>query len=485
MYKALLIPLFFVGLSLFCACNDGFDDYSASPNDLLSFSTDTVAFDTIISTINTPYRLFKVYNRHSKALLISSVYLENGASSGFKINVDGHSGVAFQDIEIRGNDSIFVFVDAKPAQNHSDQPEYLQDYIVFVTNGVQQKVFLEASAQDAVIWKGHTFPAGYTILEGNKPYLIYDSLVVNEGTVLEIKEGVRFYMHNPAEIIVRGTVKARGTLEKPVVIRGDRFDNYLSEINYDQVPGQWGGVRFESNSYENEWEHVYIRNGKYGVDFSVSELSRPKMKMKNVVMTNFKGTLLRAVNCHIEFDNCEFTNARNALLSLTGGAYRFTHCTIANYYLSSTEMGWGNSDHETLRLMGGYFDNNTPDTVHYPVQADFYNTIIWGRGRGSGIQFEDPADEIRAVFRNCVITSEKTTHPDIQWMDCLAKDPQFKQIASDYLKYDFRLDSLSPARNIANPVFSQPIPFDIKGIDRFADEGPDIGGYEFYPEKKL
>ena len=491
MNKLVILPIIFLLASLIYACNDGFDHYSTNPGDLLAFSTDTVAFDTIISTVNTPYQLFKVYNPNAKALLISSIYLENGTESPFKINVDGQAGMTSHDVEIRPNDSIYVFVDAKPVENDSDEPILLTDYVVFVTNGVQQRVVIEATAQDAVIWKGMIIRSD-TVLSNRKPFFIYDSLTVAEGVSLKIEEGVRFYMHNNAEIIVRGTLKIAGTLEKPVLIRGDRFD-YLVNISYDLVPGQWGGIRFKSSSYDNEMEYVFIRNGKYGMDFELSDRSQMKMKMKNVVMTNFKGILLNAVNCRIDAENCEFTNAKDALLYLTGGIYNFTHCTIANYYLSSTELGWGSSDNETICMMSSYRNKETSTTEYYPiVQANFYNCIIWGKGTGSEITFD--ADEeafIIPFFQNCVIPNREATNdnpkdPNAEVIHCLIdEDPLFQLTDPKDFKYDFRLSSLSPARNAADIQIAQKLPMDIDGNDRFLDEGPDMGGYEFVPEKDL
>jgi hypothetical protein len=384
-----------------------------------------------------------------------------------------------------------VLVDVKPTENLSDEPVYLSDYVVFVTHGIRQKVLIEASSQDAVMWKGKVIGSD-TILESQKPWVIYDSLVINEGATLEIREGVRLYMHGNAEMIVKGTLKIKGTPEKPALIRGDRFD-YFVNIPYDLVPGQWGGIRFEAGSYDNELEYVFIRNGKYGLDFRLSDPSRSKMQMKNVVMTNFKGILLQAVNCRIDAENCELTNAKNTLLNLTGGVYNFTHCTLANYYISSVELGWGNSDNETIRLMGTYWNEATETTEYYPLEhAGFYNSIIWGRSRGSDIVFD--ADEKAVVvpfFQNCLIPNKDATNddpadPNAQVISCLIdKDPQFKLTDSKDFKYDFRLDSLSPARNGADRPIAEKIPKDINGIDRLSDEGPDMGAYEFAPGKEL
>jgi hypothetical protein len=329
------------------------------------------------------------------------------------------------------------------------------------------------------------------VLSNAKPFVIYDSLVVKEGITLELKAGTTFYMHSNAEIIVRGTLKAKGTPENPIVIRGDRFD-YMVDIPYDLIPGQWGGIRFESNSYNNELEHVRIRNGKQGMDFKLSEPLQSKMKMKNVVMTNFKGILINALNSNIEAENCEFSNARGAILHLTGGQYSFTHCTIANYYFSSSEYGWGNSNNETVYLLSSYFNEETNETENYPLQkADFRNCIIWGRTKDSEIFIEENEKAyVSHRFQNCVIPNSNATNddendPNATVINCLINtDPKFRLVDSNDFVYDFRLDSISPARNKANAKIAEKIPHDLQGINRFGDEGPDIGAYEWAGKPK-
>ena len=45
--------------------------------------------------------------------------------------------------------------------------------------------------------------------------------------------------------------------------------------------------------------------------------------------------------------------------------------------------------------------------------------------------------------------------------------------------YDFSLDSLSPARDIADSLIASRYPLDRHGRDRFADNHPDAGCYEY------
>ena len=53
------------------------------------------------------------------------------------------------------------------------------------------------------------------------------------------------------------------------------------------------------------------------------------------------------------------------------------------------------------------------------------------------------------------------------------------KIDSQNLRYDFRLDSISPAINAADPVSA--MPYDREGRRR--DDKPDIGAYEFFKEE--
>ena len=88
------------------------DDFTTNPSHVLAFSTDTVAFDTVFTTIGTSTRSFRIYNRNKKSLNISSIKLADAEHSGFHINVDGMSGDNFTNVEIRGKDSLYVFVEA-------------------------------------------------------------------------------------------------------------------------------------------------------------------------------------------------------------------------------------------------------------------------------------------------------------------------------------------------------------------------------------
>lgn len=506
MYKTHFLFYFIISCFIggaFVSCND-FEDYSTNPQHLLTFSRDTVSFDTVITTLKSPIKELKVFNLNDKPLLISSVQLEKGETSQFNLNVDGFSGSQFQDIEIRANDSIFVIVDVKPNANGEETPILFEDHILFTLNGVTQKVLLEAYGQDVYFWDGVILSAD-TIINQSKPILISDSLVIEEGVNMEINEGVTFYMGKDAYIHVKGTVKANGTLENPVTFRGKRTD-YMLSIPYELVPGQWGGFNFDSDSYGNEFNYVNIRNGRSGMNFEPSDPTRNKIRLKNVVLTNCTNYLIHSVNSKITAENCEFSNSVNSLLTLIGGDYEFVHCTIANCFQSAQDRGWPNSENRTLHLSTIYYPpvknkEETPEPITYPItKVNFYNSIIWG-GRQTyseikiTIEEDNPDAYIHFLFHNCIIPGEKINKEEFQ--NCIFVKPvitpaelekplYFRLIQRNhpekevfYPMFDFGLQKDSPARDAADPAFSEKLPLDLRGNSRLEDSKPDIGAYEY------
>jgi len=492
MYKPNRLLYLFIILLLvnFYACKNDFENYSDNPLDLLTFSTDTLSFDTVLTTVNSPVGFFRVYNKNARPLLISSVKLAEGANSNFKINVDGMAGSIFENVEILAKDSILVLVDVKLKENGEYSPILINDYVIFETNGVQQKVVLEASGQDVYTFRGKILSESL-VLDNQKPYLIYDSLVIGKEATVEIAEGSVFYMHNNAQLIVYGTIKAKGTVDKPVIFRGSRTD-YMVTIPYDIIPGQWGGIRFASDSYDNEFENVRIRNGKYGINLGISEdITRSKLNMKNLVLTNVTGTLFQAINCNIIAENCEFSNAKDNLLIIVGGLSLFKHCTIANYYPYHEKLGWVNSNHETIYISDAVLISET-EGIYFPVnRAEFYNSIISGGKNVSTsiIEIYQYGDEpIPYLFKNCLIPN--TDPEDNKVIDCLFQaDPVFRKTNPNdiekntwYPSFDFRLMKDSPAKDIADKEISTQIPYDLNGYYRLTDGNPDIGAYEYYEE---
>src|SRR5690606_30824264 len=125
------------------------EEYLKSNSAKLDFSTDSIAFDTVFTTVGTTTKNFRIYNPHKGSLLISSIRLRKGDQSAFRINVDGISSSQMKDVEILGEDSLYVFVEATIDPKDQDMPFFVEDEIEFITNGNIQQVKLLAFGQDA------------------------------------------------------------------------------------------------------------------------------------------------------------------------------------------------------------------------------------------------------------------------------------------------------------------------------------------------
>ncbi|MDR0843778.1 MAG: hypothetical protein LBN71_01030, partial [Tannerella sp.] len=319
-------------LSILAGCND-INDYSTNPSHRLAFSVDTLSFDTIFSSVGSTTGQFMIYNPNDEALTIESVVLANAGKSGFRINVDGRKGDSFQGIDIWKKDSLYVLVEVTVNPNGANQPFIVEDSILFYTNGLRQSVLLQAYGQNVHLIKGGVTFTKDTTLVSDLPYLVYDSILVSEGATLTVEKGAIFYLHNSTNLIVSGTLKAKGTQDEPVIFRGDRLDVIQANVllPYDRTPGQWGGMYFNSTSFGNEFDYVIVRNGSSGLTFRESEPDRLKIDIRNSQITNMDKNLLTATNAHIEASNSEFSNSSGSIAALVGGKYRFTHCTLANY----------------------------------------------------------------------------------------------------------------------------------------------------------
>ena len=101
-----------IAVALVAVCSSCIEDgFTTSPSDVLAFNCDTLAFDTVITLQGTATKQMVVYNRSKKQINISSIEVAGLATKGhFHLNVDGIRGDSFQNVEIRGNDSIFIFI---------------------------------------------------------------------------------------------------------------------------------------------------------------------------------------------------------------------------------------------------------------------------------------------------------------------------------------------------------------------------------------
>ena len=191
------------------------DGFTTSPSDQPVFAADTLDLGLIFTDEPSATSRMVVYNPHSKGLNISHIAITGEAASRFRMNVDGMSGESFSDVEIRAKDSIFVFVETTLPEHAGNQPKEITASLDFTTNGVTRSVVLSATGQNVRRLSGVTFSES-TSLTAERPYQIYDSIVVAPEATLTIPAGTTLHFHDKAMLIVRGRLVCEGTAEAPV-----------------------------------------------------------------------------------------------------------------------------------------------------------------------------------------------------------------------------------------------------------------------------
>jgi hypothetical protein len=132
MQKILLLISIFCSVLFFSCKKD--NEIAASANAKLSFSKDTVIFDTVFTSVGSSTYQLKVYNNENFPINISTIRLAKGDNSPYRINVDGNSGSKHHNVEIASMDSIFIFVEVTIDPNNSNNPFIVQDSILFEQN---------------------------------------------------------------------------------------------------------------------------------------------------------------------------------------------------------------------------------------------------------------------------------------------------------------------------------------------------------------
>ena len=459
--RNIIIAMLATMLALATSCIE--DGFTTSSSDLLEFSCDTLSFDTIFTEQGTPTKQFVVYNRHKKQINISSISLSATDSRRFYLNVDGMKGEVFHDVAIRGEDSIFVFVESKLNANGQDAPLLAEDCINFTTNGVTQKVVLRAWGQDVERLTRPQFTAD-TRLTANKPYVIFDTLYVAPGATLTIEPGTTLYFHDKAAMRIDGTLNACGTQSKPIHLRGDRTDYLFEGANYDIMSGQWGGVEFGADSRGNEMQYVLMRGSSNGITVSASSTDAKALHLFNSVLHNSAGNVLLASNAWIEAEGCEFTDAAYDVVKMQGGIYRFVNCTFTNYYL----FGLKHCPIITIDLTDDEGNRLEPS-----VRLD--NCIICGNVKEFN---ENDFTGTDVLLRNCMFQSNGTD--DSNFINCKWDGDACFLMQRDKYIFDYRLGNESSAIAAGDiSLCPEHALIDRYGQPRIYNGGIDIGAYRW------
>ena len=105
-------PIFCLLIFAFClfltSCKK--DSFITSEFAQVNITADTLKYDTVFTTAGSITKSFKIINDNSQKLRLSKVKLMGGATSAYKMNINGLANTEVTDLDIEANDSIYVFV---------------------------------------------------------------------------------------------------------------------------------------------------------------------------------------------------------------------------------------------------------------------------------------------------------------------------------------------------------------------------------------
>ncbi len=498
MKSKFLQSLIFIPLLIcsFLACKPENEVLTLSPIKGLSFSADTVYFDTVFTDLKTVTIRVRVYNQNDKAVNIKSVYV-NGVNGKFpySFHINGRFGPnRVNNVLLEGKDSAYVLVTAKIDSKDQDLPFIVKDSLVFEIEGKAEKqdVKLLAYGQDALYLRNTT--VCNMTWNSNRPIILLDTVSIPVGCTLTIDEGTKIYGYNSAFLIVRGGLVANGTKDKQVVLQGTRLENY-----YSDVPGQWGGILVMDGG-NCQMNNTIVKNGYRGIQVGeVGDKSRGPgfLFLGNSYIQNMVDYGILGINGDVICANSQFADCGEAAFAgLSGGRYELFHNTF------------GLSGNNPFQRDGKYqliFSDNIPDSRANVIRTGkltvtAINNIISG------------TEEDEIAFGERLLTSESfdtTFYNNI----IRSKQPQYfinGNFNKDNLKIpaNFRFlkpfDYLFAADTLGNlPVFGTGLPInsirsvliggdiklfvstDIKGEPRpiGADKKPDVGAYNRFIKK--
>lgn len=409
----------------FAACNKD-EDITFDPNAKLSFSTDSVLFDTVFTSIGSTVRRFKIFNYNENAINLDAIRVDGGGNSPFVMNVNGRQMVEGRNVKINGNDSINVLVRVNIDPTLQNQTFIVEDAITMSFNGKQEKIPLLAYGQNAIFLKNESIKTN-TTWNSKLPYIITNAITVEENATLTMAAGTRVLFHNGATMHIKGTLTAVGTKQDTILFASDR-----TERIYEEEPGQWNGIHFYGTSKNSVINHATIKNGIAGITVdSLSSNSNPKLTLANTVVKNMQVVGLLGYHTNLVVYNNLFHNCGQYLVyGIGGGSYDLAQNTFGAYNYSFAR-----------RTSAVHLSDFISTTEFAALNATLTNNIIWGSLEDE-LTIEKKSAAVSVVnLRNNLI---KTTKTEFNTNDnIINKDPLF----TNPRQGNFKISSTSPAIN--------------------------------------
>jgi len=399
-----LVGLFLL-FSLAISCKPEDEKLDPSPSKSVTFSSDTIMFDTVFTEQTTITQRLRLYNPNKKSISLSSVQMEN-PSSPFSITVNGKQG-PITDVEVLGGDSIYILLKAVLAPNMQDTAFLTQDRLLVQVKGRSetQRVVVQAYGQDANYLDGITLPLGITTWDSPKPYFVYNNLVVPSGANLIIKPGVRVNSYKDNVFVINGTLTIQGSPFRPVRFSGNRIEPY-----YSTVPDQWGAIFLTDSAVGCQIDWAIIQNGFRGVQVGTPNgRNQVSLQIKNTAIRNMSDVGLYGFNANIIGSNLSISDCGQFnLAGLQGGTYAFAHITTA--YSGNNPF---NRRNPSVAFTTFFEDREAGRVYVAPLNLTLVNSIFTGNEEEEFVIANiagGPTIDTLGRLRNNIFTSKANTY---------------------------------------------------------------------------
>ncbi|MDR6405705.1 MULTISPECIES: hypothetical protein [Chryseobacterium] len=466
----LLLAFSFWMLIMAVSCNK--DDISFdAPSQELRFSKDTVFCDTVYHQVRSETYAVKVYNNEDKDILIPRIYLEKGASSLYKINVDGKPGHDFKDVPLRKKDSLYIFVEIAP---EASGPEAIaEDKILFQSPVAQQQVVLFSVVQDAEFFietpSNPNAITTHTTWTKDKAKIIYGDLTIDQNVTLDIEAGTKVYFHKNSgmKVLSGASLNINGTLANNVVLRGDRNDPA-----YDTIPKSWKSIKMDAGSTLN-MNYARLFGGTKGL-----EMKQTNATINNSFIHTFQEYGIYAVASTVNAKNLVMNNCGESAIGIfKGGTHSYIHSTIANYsnLLQSYNRNGIFATNE--------WTNDSGQTEQGALILNVRNSIVYS-DRDNSVNFEQtPGQLFNFVFENCLLKYSGTSEAGFPFdsnpsviQSIKNQDPLFVNYFAAQM--NLRVKQNSPAIGKGSTAVAATVPTDIANVSRTSN--PTLGAYQYF-----
>lgn len=448
----------FIGLFFLQSCTEE-KEQLATPS-LLSFSHDTVRFDSVFSAEVSPTKLVRIYNRSGRPIRLPRLSLVGGTESAFSLLIDGAATSEKENLRIDAHDSLTLVVRLRPEVQGINSSLVSDEVEVFMTNTLSHRLRLEAWGLPHIDFAEDEITKD-TDWAGAPARIITKPIVVRKGVTLRILQGASIYFRPNASLTVYGRLIVEGTTNQRVLFAGTRLDSA-----YKYTPGQWLGLLLMPGSGPHKIRNATFRSAVTAIrtDSIIKDCD-----LENVIITSCSRDAIALRKSSLRLQGSILAQNSGAALSLRGANVTMDFCTL------SGDTRFGQSRRSSLILL---------DTPPEGSENTLYiaNSIVWGAYSNEIRAIGKAKIEVLSATHSIFKWSSQRPLNASEWQSVLYSDPLLEAPT----KLNLELKKASPARG-SGSIQNQDATslYDLKGRKRLHPDGTVDRGALVYEERSV